>query len=235
MKIAKQIHNMVDKFVVLNESQSKMLIRYYNIDKNKIEIIPNIINENFYLAVNDSLAVKDLAFNNYVLCTGNISSRKNQLNLAKAVTELNLSLLLIGNILEGEEAYAKELQLLINKNKNIIWKTEIQEGSNELVNYYINCKIFALPSYEETQPISALEAICLNKPILLQHKEYAKQKYFNCAYLCKDGSVASIKEGLLKFLKDENTLLPNLHIEECRQESVAYKYKELYDSLLIEE
>lgn len=234
MKMAKHIHNLIDKYVVLNERQLEMLNRYYGICKSKIEIIPNIINEEFFNSRYDKNTSINLPLFDYVLCTGNISNRKNQLNLAKAAIELNINLVIIGNVLDGEESYASELKFLVENNKNILWKREIEEGSTELVNYYKNCKVFALPSYEETQPISVLEAVCLDKPILMQNKEYAKQKYYNGAYLCENGSVKSIKKELVKIYNSSIQVDINEFIDECKQDSVAEKYKILYESLISE-
>src|SRR5665647_167424 len=147
-------YKLIDRIVVLNDLQLNVLAKYYKVSPSKIEIIPNIV-EDKYFEIPDFNFSKKYGIDNYVLCTGNISSRKNQYNLAIACINLNVNLVLIGNILDGELNYGKKLETLIDKHKNILWIRELPKASEELVAAYYNCSIFALPSKNETQPISA--------------------------------------------------------------------------------
>ena len=228
MKIAKYHHQIVDHFVVLNESQRDVLSKYYAIDKSRISIIPNIVNENYFNFSINKITNKYFNGSKYFLCTGNICSRKNQINLAKAAIKTNINLLIIGSILDGEDDYAKELAIIQKNNRNVIWETEINEGSFDLVSAYYYCEVFALVSNEETQPISALEAVALNKPILLLNKEYAKQKYYNNAFLADGSDVSSIVKAINNVLLSNFKFFTNPYINECKEESVALSYKDVY-------
>ncbi len=221
----------IDKIVVLNEMQSKALTRYYEVPGSKIEVIPNLINEQ-YFATPDFLFSEKYGISDYILCTGNVSSRKNQYNLAVACMNLNLKLVLIGNVLDGEKQYGEKLEELIKGKENILWLKELPEGSAELVSAYYHCKLYTLPSKSETQPIGALEAVAMRKPLILLDSRYAHQNYYRGATLCKSPSVRDIEKILSATYNKNNLADWNPEILKCKPENVGERYKECYLKLL---
>ena len=222
---------LIDKIVVLNELQLKVLRNYYGVSPSKMEIIPNIVEEKYFEIPSFEFPQK-YKIEKYVLCTGNISPRKNQHNLAAACIHLNLTLVLIGNVLDGEERYGKKLEQLISGHKNILWLSELPKASDELTAAYYYCSLFALPSYEETQPISALEAVAMRKPLLLMNRQYAKQEFYKGAILCKSGSIKDIEASLKKSFGVKGNSLENIAILECKENNVGKKYKDCYLNLM---
>jgi glycosyltransferase involved in cell wall biosynthesis len=225
----RQYYSLLDAVVVLNELQSEILNKYFKVPKEKIVIIPNIVNGDFF-GYEDNTFINKYNISDYVLCTGNICGRKNQLNLALACIETNKNLVLIGNLLDGEQEYGESLSNLIKGRSNILWIKELANNSQEYLSAYSNCLIFALPSYDETQPISALEAVAMNKPLLLQNCEYANQKYYLNAELCKSGSVNNIRKALECAIN--KPVISNLHILECKAEVVGEMYRNLYTGII---
>jgi glycosyltransferase involved in cell wall biosynthesis len=211
----------------LNEIQFKILVDYFNVPAHKISIIPNIVEENYFELPKLNFSEK-YKFSDFILCTGNISKRKNQYNLALACVNAKLNLLLIGNILNGEEEYAKKLNHLIVRNSNIMWIKELPKGSDDLVSAYYSSIAFALPSFEETQPISLLEATAAQKPILTLNKAYSRQKFYNNAIRAESGDFSSIEKKLFNLISSKNI---NKHIEECHSYNVGNSYLNVYNSL----
>jgi glycosyltransferase involved in cell wall biosynthesis len=215
----------------VNKNQQKVLNRYYHVPYSKIEIIPHLIEDKYFeiphFAFNEKYQVE-----NYVLCTGNISSRKNQCNLALACINLNASLVLIGKVLDGESAYGNKLEKLCSSHKNIVWIKELPNASEELVTAYYNCLIFALPSKNETQPISALEAVAMKKPIVLLDRKYAYQDYYKGAFLCKSQSVGDIEKTLISALNSKGIIPGNNEILNCKEERVGRSYKKCYEKMV---
>ncbi|HEY5368651.1 MAG TPA: glycosyltransferase family 4 protein [Hanamia sp.] len=226
-----QYYKKIDKIVVLNNEQLSVLTKYYKVSPSKIEIIPNII-ENEYFKIPIFNFFEKYGVSNYVLCTGNISSRKNQHNLALACINLNLNLVLIGNVLDGETLYGEKLETLVTKNRNIVWIRELPSGSEELVSAYYNCKVYALPSKSETQPISALEAVAMHKPLILMDRKYAHQSFYKGTTLCKSPSVKDIEQALREVLNNSKIPEENKEILNCKQEKVGNMYKACYSKLL---
>ncbi len=221
----------VDKIAVVNENQAEICNTYYKVPANKIHIIPNVVNENYFDA---ALRLdKQTEGQGYVLTTGNICQRKNQVSLAEACIQQNIKLVIVGKVMQGEEIYGNDLAQLVDKNKQlIIWIPGLTENGNELISCYENCKLFALPSFVEQQPISALEAAVLQKPILLADKKYAKQKFYQNACLVNPGSVESIANGLLDVIKQTKNYIPlAVPLQACKKQNVGLAYKALYEEI----
>lgn len=132
----------------------------------------------------------------------------------------------------GEERYAKELKIMILNNPNIKWIKQLLKGLEELAAAYYHCSLFALPSKNETQPISALEAAAMNKPLMLMDKKYAYQTYYKGAILCKSTSVKDIEIALEQCLILKNYSEKNLELSNCREEKAGNMYKNCYLNLI---
>lgn len=224
-------YKLVDRIAVVNDVQMKILNQYYKVPLTKIDVIPNIVESKYFESPKLKFSEK-YNIENYVLCTGNISSRKNQYNLAKACVNLKLNLVLIGNVLDGELNYGEKLESLVNCNKNILWIKELSKASDDLVAAYFDCSIFALPSLDETQPISALEATAMGKPLLLLNKKYALQSYYKGAILCNSYSVEDIEMALIKCMENRGVFNLNEEILNCKEEKVGEMYNSFYLSTL---
>lgn len=228
-----QLHyySLIDKIVVVNNLQSSVLTKYYKVPPSKTVVIPSIIEDKYFEIPSFNFS-KKYGIDGYVLCTGNISKRKNQYNLALACINLNLNLVLIGNILDGEILYGKAIETLVINNKNIVWIKELPKASDELVAAYYHCSVFALPSKDETQPISALEATAMCKPLVLMNKKYAYQSFYKGATLCKSPSVKDIEIALKECMKNKNHREVNMEISNCSEEKVGKMYEICYSKLV---
>ena len=225
-----EVINLIDKLVVVNNEQAMVAIKYFNLPSNKIHIIPNIVSDDFYSSIHQNSEKESNEA--YILTTGNVCNRKNQLNLAKACKELNVPLFIVGKATKGEEQYAKDLQELIKQTSSITWINGLEKDSKELLLLYNNCLFFALPSFIETQPISVLEAIAVRKPILLGERAYASQKLFLNACLVEPNSTEDIKKGIKKIMNSPTKYIPpHEDILQCKELEVAKKYKNLYEEL----
>jgi len=223
-RLIKEMVTYIDRFVVLNELQANIIHEHYGVTREKIHVIPNIVDEKFYQIATENTIIAD-----YVLIVGNVCTRKNQLALAKACVLENLQLTIIGGVLRGEEGYGEQLQQIVDNNANITWIKGLKENSAELLDYYKKCSIFALPSFIEQQPISLLEAAVMNKPLIIANKAYGKQKYYQNSYLVDPGSVKSIQDGLRKVINDKSSYLPDQDLlKECKSENVGKAYMEVY-------
>lgn len=227
-KIGLEILSMVDAVVVVNDLQQDIARRIFKVPYEKVHIIPNIIHDNFFYKSKDPITVKD-----YILCTGNICQRKNQLNLVKACIRLKKELIIVGKVLPGEEDYGNMVDELAVANSNIIWIKGLEQNSKDLIKLVQECRVFALLSKSETQPISVLEVIGYGKQLLLSDKKFAYQSYFNKAKKINPDSLDSICKGIESVYSN-----PNLYkadeklVTQLTGETVALQYEELYKKLV---
>ncbi len=221
----KSLAKNTDAFIVVNEAQRKAAIKYYYINAGKIAIIPNVVDDVFF-------EINDYKKNNYVLCSGNICRRKNQLNLVKACIKANTELILLGNVLDGEQQYAAEIEKLIAKNNKIQWIKGVEHGGEEMMALYRNASLVALPSFVEQQPISLLEGAAMHIPILCAQKAYGQQEYYQNAKLVVPQSVSSIAEGIKAvFNSPDKYIVPNEMARKCGTTTIGNAYKTIYETL----
>ncbi|WP_406824412.1 glycosyltransferase family 4 protein [Pedobacter sp. KACC 23697] len=219
----------IDAIVVLNDLQAEVLKKNYNLPDSKIFIIPNIVGEIFF---EKRLQSSD---NGYVLTVGNVCARKNQILLAKACQALNLPLVIIGKMMSGEEKYGEELEKMVTNSGGLInWINGLKENSDELVDYFLNCKMFALPSHAEQQPISILEASVLGKPILTSDLAFGRQIYYHNSMLVNPSDYNSILNGLklITYFKGEANIPSFDKVRECSSQYVADSYLNVYNSVI---
>jgi glycosyltransferase involved in cell wall biosynthesis len=233
-KAKKNILSLIDHLVVVNEGQARAANIIFNVPKEKISIIPNMVSDLYF---NEQLVAKNNSstdLTKYVISTGSICWRKNQILLAKAAIEENIPLLIIGKIQAGEEKYHSQLMKILSSTDKIRWIDGLEPNSISLKQAYSNSVGFALISKQETQPISALEAAAMNKPLLLSNSTWAKQSFYENARLCDHGSISSIQMGLRDIINNPRKFTtPNENIIKCSQRNIGERYAKVYlDSLI---
>lgn len=232
-RIQNKILSLVDQLVVVNENQAEAAIKLFGFPGNKISVVPNVIEDDYF---NNGISGQDnerFGIDNYLICTGNVCRRKNQLSLAKAAIEENIPLLIVGNPHVGEDKYADALNNLIKNSAKIKWISELPYQSTKLISAYRQSKGFALISSNETQPISALEAAAMGKPLMLSDRAWAKQNYYRNAYLVDPSSLKSIKEGMRNIMNQSFSQDPwRETLEQCRRMNVGYAYERVYKRVM---
>ncbi|TDQ09965.1 glycosyltransferase family 4 protein [Pedobacter metabolipauper] len=221
----------VDAVSVVNEIQAETCNSLYRVPEHKIHIIPNVVDSGYFNARMESIPANS-EFMDYLIVVGNVCSRKNQLMLAEACIKNAVNLLIVGKIMDGEEVYGQRLKKLVDHHANLRWIYGLTENSNELINYYKNAIGLVLPSSVEQQPLSALEAGILGKPVLLGNCTYAKQEIFRNACLVNPASLGSVSDGIKQLVRDPgNYLLDETKLMDCHETNTAAAYKKLYEGL----
>lgn len=224
--------NTVDALTVVSEAQAECLCTMDGVRRECIFVVPNIVADLFLDRWAGLDADRPTDLTDYVLTTGNICPRKNQLALVRACRKIGVPLLLVGDVLTGESAYGDAVDAEIAKADTIRWVRRLPAGSRALAAAYANAKLFALPSYAETQPISALEAVAMGKPVLLANRSYARQEYFANPGLADPKSVESISATLRQMLaRPEDFQTPRNVVEACRASAVGAAYAAVYRSV----
>lgn len=226
-RILLDIVNHVDMLLVVNELQADFAAGLLRVPKHKVAIIPTIINNSFF-ADSDCVTGNNDSF--YFVCTGNILPRKNQLRLANAAIKAGIRVIFVGNVMGGSQDYADKFEKLVESSTLLAWHKWL--SNEELTLLLTNSSGVAIPSFQECQPASGLEAAAMGKPLLLGDRKYATQKYFKNSLLCDPSSVHSIAFGLSK-IRDNPCLYvpPNDLINECRPSSIGIKLKNILESL----
>lgn len=226
---ARDMLQYVDVMLVVNQLQADTAEKIYGFPRQSIEVIPTILNPLFF----DDNAVAP-PFDNlqdYVVCAGNILPRKNQIRLAQAALQVGCAVVFIGNIMGGEQAYADDFQQLIEASPNLKWYRWL--SWEDLYGVLRNATAIALPSSNECQPAAGLEAVALQKPLLIAKRPYAFQEFYNGAVKVDHKSVESISIGLRQIMEDPRKFALNKDaVYECRPNVVALKLQRIFERLI---
>lgn len=232
LRVGNSIRNMlnqIDAFIVVNAKQKQVAIDLWNIPETKIFIVPNTVNKKFF---DIGTKQEDKPFEKYILTAGNICNRKNQLNLAKACAYTDINLVLVGKVLTGEDAYGKVLEDFIKDKENILWIRGLPEYSNELVNLVRNSSAFALLSNQENQPISLLEAVACEVPLIISDEDFAYQEFYENSFKVNQLDVDSIRKAIETVVNDpDKYMTPKEKINNCLESAVGRSYADVYKCL----
>lgn len=150
-KIAYLIENYAygnaDKIIITSSGGKKFIVHKFNIDENKIEIIPNYIDTDKF----KPFGVKKES--NKVIFVGRLEPVKNIFNMVEAFSGIDAELVIVGNGSQKEE-----IEKLALKNKTKIdFKGIVSQ--DDLPSVLNSSSIFVLPSFSEGNPKSLLEAM----------------------------------------------------------------------------
>jgi glycosyltransferase involved in cell wall biosynthesis len=165
--------------VTITEADAAAAHIIFGVAKIKIEVVPNGVPEDFFEC--SPTAWQNAHGNNgFVLCVGAVQQRKGQLLLAQVCNRLKLPLVLLGPVLPGEAEYAQRVGDAMRENEALggRWLQHLRNEDALLLSAYAACRVFALLSNGETQPLSIMQAMAARKPVLLRDAPYADDELF---------------------------------------------------------
>lgn len=163
--LLKWVINRSEKLSVVSEKLKEAIISL-GIDHNKVEVIPNVVNEaHFYIKKTSRHAISPKVI---LHVSEFIEASKNIKGILRTVKELSRQredfiLNIIGYGKDEAEIiqYAEELQI---KDKLVFFLGKIPQ--NELVEYYNNSSFFLLFSHFETFGCVLIESLACGKPVV---------------------------------------------------------------------
>ena len=136
-------------------AEGEQLVRWFGADPDKIQAVPNGVEERFAHADPDRFRAIH-GESDFVLYVGRIEPRKNVLGLVEGVRLAGLPLVVIGDALPGCEAYAADCKRAAGDSAR--WLPRVDHDDPLLASAYAAARVLALPSWFETPGLVALEA-----------------------------------------------------------------------------
>lgn len=214
--------------ITITEADAQAAARIFGLNSQRLAVLPHGIAAEFFQR--NPLpwqAVYGAA--PFILCVGAVQPRKNQMLLAQSANELRLPLVLIGPVLPGAELYAAQVTAEMKRNELFggRWIRGLDRNDPLLVSAHHACRLFALLSVEETQPISVLQAMAAARPIVLLRAGYTKQAPFDQLPCAPHASLRTVRLALEKgWIEAASTRLP----ETFSWPRVAAKLRKLYEA-----
>jgi len=169
-----------------------------------------------------------------IICVGRLIKEKNQECLIKAIQDLDVKLVLIGNGIEYENLGILTKKLRIEHKV----KFETAVPNSKIQHYYAAADIFALPIKYGGFAIPALEAAASGIPVILPKQEFdPNPDLIKDFALLVDNNPESFKNAIQRVLSDEslrNDLIQKglTVTKEISSEIMEEKEKQLYLKLL---
>jgi glycosyltransferase involved in cell wall biosynthesis len=127
----------------------------------------------------------------FVLSVGRIEPRKNQLSLALALRDLSLRLVLVGEVLPGNERYFSAVRKAAPE---VIHVPHLEH--EDLRHVYAAAAVHALPSWFETTGLVTLEALAAGTPVVVDNGPCPLEYFSGCAATCDPADVRSIHRAI---------------------------------------
>jgi len=198
-----------DLIITVSESTKKDLENLFNIDPQKISVVPSGIDSHITRPSEDELnkfrREKNLP-HNFILSLGKIEPRKNILGLIRAFNKLketnkflDLNLVIIGARGWLYHDVFKESKKS-RYSKNIIFTSYIND--NEKRYYYSLANCFVYPSFFEGFGFPNLEAMICGTPVVTSNSSSIPEVVGNGPILINPNSVGEIAQAITNILVD---------------------------------
>jgi len=223
--LEKLAYRKADAIIVTLKRDKKYIEEKYNILSEKIKYIPNYIDTELFKPL-------DVPKENRICFVGRLEKQKNLFNLIKAISGLNIKLVIFGagSLKKDLQDFSKQLKTDVEFKGNV--------SNKDLPKEFNKSKLFILPSLYEGCPKVLLEAMACRLPVIGADvygiNEIIKDK--ENGYLCGT-DVLSISKAIIEVLNDKGlqeklsknarkTILQNFSLEK-----ILEKEKNIYDNL----
>ncbi|PNX48592.1 MAG: hypothetical protein BV457_01160 [Thermoplasmata archaeon M9B1D] len=186
-----------DKIITISKNTKKDLVNYFNIDKDKIEVI--------YLGVEKKYSYSNkIKKNKYILSVGTLQPRKNFVNLIKAFSLIKNNfehkLVIVGK--KGSD-YINILEEI--KKHNLENRVFIQGyiSDKQLIEIYKSADLFVFPSLYEGFGLPPLEAMACGIPVIASNTSSLPEVIGDAGIMIDPKNVNDIADAIKKILNSE--------------------------------
>lgn len=226
----KYICDEAERVLPNTKSEGMLLADGLNVEKQKIEVIHNGVEERFANSdpelFNKKFGVKDA-----VLYVGHLGSyRKNGMNIIRALQRIDTPVFMFANVYNNAEG--KRCVAEIERSKNINFQNWIEHDDPLLESAYAACDTFVLPTRYETPGRAALEAGLAGAKIVITPYGGTKEYFGDQAEYPDPTSISSIQESIETALNKKKNSELSRHIKENYiWPVIAEKTVEMYKNL----
>jgi glycosyltransferase involved in cell wall biosynthesis len=215
-----------DKIIAITNFGKNEIVKYHKVDRDKIVVVLNGINEDFYEPINREVEsrvnIRIQEFSRYILYYGGYRKHKNVKALLKAFSQSerkDMKLVLVGS----HSAVESFLVDYDNDLKNIIvWGFATNEELKCLLD---NCEAFIFPSIYEGFGLPIAEAMARKAKTICKNIEVAREVGHDCVYYFDDqADLVNIIKNIESIPKKSNSI--TYHWEDSISE-----YINLYNSI----
>jgi glycosyltransferase involved in cell wall biosynthesis len=154
---------LADRVIALGEAERDALVRAYEVESDRVRVIPNGIDARFFAANASAFRQQYAISRPFVLFVGAINTRKNQMALVHALEGTGIRIVLIGEAAGPDRAL---LDALLRHN-SVTHIPPLAHDDALLASAYAAASVTALTSTSEAMPLCVLESLAAGTPVVL--------------------------------------------------------------------
>jgi len=191
------LYRRVDLLLPNSQAEAEQLVRYFKIPRRRIHVVPNGADERFARPDPQSF-VGRFGIRDFVLLAGRIEPRKNQLAVLRAMRDVDVPIVVLGDVVPGHEAYLAKCRRAAGSRVRFVGR--VAHTDPMLGGAYAACGCLVLAGWYETPGLVALEAGMSGVPLVLPQRGAAREYFGNHAEYVKPGDHAAIRREILAAL-----------------------------------
>ena len=170
----RRLYHLADRLLPNSQVEAKQLCRHFRVPSDKISVVPNAADLRFAAATADAFE-RQFGLRDFVLYSGRIEPRKNQLGFLQAMRGSTRPIVILGDAVPGHEAYYRRCRA--EAGPNVTFLARLPHDGQLLASCYAACRCLVLTSLFETPGLVALEAGAQGVPLVLTDRGCTRE-YF---------------------------------------------------------
>ncbi|NML60191.1 glycosyltransferase family 4 protein [Massilia sp. RP-1-19] len=148
--------------VALGEAEKRAIGEAFLVSPARVRVFPNGISPQFFNADGALFRARTGLDGPFVLMVGAIAPHKDQLGMARALAEMALPFVLVGEAQERDQDYLAQVRQV----RGVTCMGKLRHDDPLLASAFAAAAVFALPGQAEVQPMPALEALAAGTPVV---------------------------------------------------------------------
>ncbi|MDL2356417.1 MAG: glycosyltransferase family 4 protein [Pseudomonadota bacterium] len=149
--------------VAQGEAERQAIRSAFLISPAKVRVLPGGISPHFFDADGTLFRARTAIAGQFALMVGAVSPYKNQLGIAQALSEMALPFVVIGEALERDTDYLRQLRAV----PGVICMGALHQQQRMLASAYAAASVFVMPSQGEGCPLAVLEALAAGTAVMM--------------------------------------------------------------------
>lgn len=197
------------KIIAISEQTKEDIIRFLNVDPNKIEVVYQSVSPVFFEHNNsENLLAKYNLSKQFILSVGTLEPRKNQLAILKALhsEKTDTQIVFVGK----STSYIKKMIAFIqvnNLNRQVIFLNNIPD--NDLAGLYKMARLSVYISHFEGFGLPVIESMASGCPVITSNVSCLPETAGGAAILCAPGNFTELGKQI-KLALDDNKIRSEL-------------------------
>ncbi len=225
------------RIIAISEQTKEDIIRFFNVDSNKIEVVYQSVSPVFFEKRNvENLLAKYNLKKKFILSVGTHEPRKNQLSLLKAIKaeKLDIQVVFVGK----HTSYTKKMGHFISENNmagQVKFLNDISE--NDLSGLYRLASLSVYISFFEGFGLPVIESMASGCPVITSNVSCLPETAGGAAILCTPNDVDELGKQIKSIIEHEtqrNELIEKGHVRAklFHPEHFSKKMISLYNEIL---